>query len=95
MIVRAQKCSRRECNASSLLFQTVELHSECPLLRASCESRDFGTQLSYLRENRSKEEEEREIALCFGTIRLDDPDGQAVSSRGVPPAALRIQPPRS
>ena len=84
MIVRVQKGSRRECKASSLRFQTVELQSEYPLLHASSESRDdFGTQLSYLGEDRSKEDEQK----CGIGL-------EAVSSRGVPPAALRIQPPR-
>lgn len=62
VIVRVQSCGRRECNASSRLFQTVELHSESPLLRASSEGRDdFGTQLSDLVEDRSEEDQKREV----------------------------------
>ena len=97
VIVRVQKCSRRECDASSLLFETVELHSEYPPFHASSERRgDFGTQLSDLSEHRSKEDEQkREVGLRFDTVCLDGTAGETVSSRGLPPAALRIQPPRS
>ena len=69
VIVRVQKGSRRQGDATSLLFETVELHSEYPPLHASSERRgDFGTQLSYLSEHRSKEDEQkREIGLRSDT----------------------------
>ena len=97
MSVRVQKSGGRECNASSLLFQTVELHSERPPLHPSSERRDdFGTQLSDLSEDRSKEDEQkREIGLRLDTIGLDDTAGEAVRSHGVSAAVQHTQQPPS
>jgi predicted Zn-dependent peptidase len=58
----------RECDASSVLFQAVEFHSEYPFVRASSEGRDdFGAELPYFGEDRLQEgKQKHEIGMRFG-----------------------------
>jgi len=89
VIGRIEKRTGRRCNASSLLFQTVELRSECALLRASSEGgEDLGAQLSDLIEDGLKEKvENREVGRRFTTVvLLQDADADAVTLRDSPPS---------